>query len=127
MKHLLTSLPSDMKSDSSSMIVTINRPIRDFLVNVLEDSDSDAENLKLALTLLLKIGTALSHPEMLVSSAFYALKHKIDMSKDCERWCGLPEVYPFEDSDDLVDLKIDLKTNKVLNEKIDFGGDETTS
>jgi hypothetical protein len=127
MKHLLVSFPSDAVSINSDMISTSNRPIRDFLVNVLEDPDSDAENLKLALTLLLRIGLALSHPEMLVSSAFYALKLKLDMSKECEGVCRRPEVYPFEDSADLADLKIDLKTNKVLAEKIDFGSNKTTS
>ena len=78
---------------------------------MLEDSDSDSENLKLALKLLMQIGYAFSNPEVLVSCAFYALKHKIDISKDCESRCRKPEVYPFELSDDLADLKIEANTN----------------
>ena len=75
--------------------------MRKFLVSVLEDPSSDRENLKLALKILLKVGSVFEHPELLISSVNHMLKHQIDLSKDIDEWCRLPEVYPFENSEDI--------------------------
>ena len=49
--------------------------MRKFLVSVLEDPNSDRENLKLALKILLKVGSVFEHPELLISCVNHMLKH----------------------------------------------------
>lgn len=85
--------------------------MRKFLVSVLEDSNSDRENLRLALKILLRVGSAYEHPELLISCVNHMLKHKIDLSKDIDEWCRLPEVYPFENSEDIDQLTFKTKSH----------------
>ena len=74
--------------------------MRDFLVNLLEDSNSDDETLRLALRMLLKLGQALQDPEILANAAYFVLMQKDDVSKEIEHFCQKDsEVYTFKASE----------------------------
>ena len=73
--------------------------MRFFLVSLLENPACEKETVKIALKLLLKIGSSFSHPELLVSTILHMLKHKVDLSKEIELWSQLPEVYELDTND----------------------------
>ena len=102
-------------------------PLRYFLVSLLENPVTDQENIRLALTLLLKIGTVYSHPELLASAALHMLKHDIDLSKEIQHWVHKPEVYDFQTSVQLSAKGFEHRREKPLSPRIDFGGDASTS
>lgn len=101
LKKFLLEWPSKKASlQTEDSMWRINNPLREFLCNVLDDAETEEATRKLALKAFLRVGSSLENPLHLVMCAINALKHGIDISKDLEQFCLMPEVYPFEQGDD---------------------------
>ena len=123
LKQLLATLPAQpvlSQKDSSS-------PMRSFLVSVLDDPKSDHENRVIAIRLLLRLGSAYESVEMIASAALYTLKHGIDVSKELETWCALPEVYTHSDCENTDSLEFEVPDLFQLTKKVEFGSDPSVS